>query len=88
MSFSAFRQDSLALGASGTGQIGATRPRCKHAASVLFGLLDAVPEPITVHVRRPMFIRDIFAGEPRDSPRRRPTAVPGYRGSAGTTTHC
>jgi hypothetical protein len=31
---------------------------------VLFALLDAVPEPISVHVRRPMFIRDIFDGEP------------------------
>ncbi len=39
-------------------------PSLQARRSVLFGLLDAVPEPITVHVRRPMFIRDIFAGEP------------------------
>jgi hypothetical protein len=31
---------------------------------VLFALLDAVPAPITVHERRPMFIRDIFADQP------------------------
>ena len=31
---------------------------------MLSGLLDAVPEPIPVQVRRPMFIRDIFAEEP------------------------
>jgi hypothetical protein len=39
-------------------------PSLQARRSVLFALLDAVPEPITVHVRRPMFIRDIFAGEP------------------------
>ncbi len=39
-------------------------PALEARRSVLFGLLDAVPAPITVHVRRPMFIRDIFAGEP------------------------
>ena len=39
-------------------------PSLEARCSVLFALLDAVPEPITVHVRRPMFIRDIFAGEP------------------------
>jgi hypothetical protein len=32
--------------------------------SVLFALLDAVPAPIPVQVRRPMFIRDVFAAEP------------------------
>jgi hypothetical protein len=31
---------------------------------VLFGLLEAVPAPIPVQVRRPMFIRNLFAGEP------------------------
>lgn len=35
--------------------------------SVLFGLLDAVPGPIPVQVRRPMFIRDLFAAEPGGS---------------------
>ncbi len=39
-------------------------PSLSARRSVLFALLDAVPEPITVHVRRPMFIRDMFAGEP------------------------
>jgi hypothetical protein len=34
---------------------------------VLFALLDAVPAPISVQVRRPMFIRDIFADEPGGS---------------------
>ncbi len=38
-------------------------PSLEARRSVLFGLLDAVPDPITVHIRRPMFIRDIFAGE-------------------------
>ena len=38
-------------------------PSLQARRAVLFGLLDAVPVPITVHVRRPMFIRDIFAGE-------------------------
>jgi hypothetical protein len=31
--------------------------------TVLFALLDAVPVSRTVHVRRPMFIRDIFSNE-------------------------
>ena len=39
-------------------------PSLEARRSVLFALLDAVARPITVHVRRPMFIRDIFAGEP------------------------
>ncbi len=49
--------------------------------SVLFGLLDAVPEPITVHVRRPMFIRDIFAGEPGGAEITEATAYGGSRRS-------
>jgi len=32
--------------------------------AVLFALLDSVPAPISIVVRRPMFIRDIFATEP------------------------
>jgi hypothetical protein len=32
--------------------------------AMLFGLLDSVPAPIPIQVRRPMFIRDIFATEP------------------------
>ena len=39
-------------------------PSLEARRAVLFGWLDAVPAPITVHVRRPMFIRDIFATEP------------------------
>jgi Domain of unknown function (DUF4832)/Domain of unknown function (DUF4874) len=39
-------------------------PSLEARRSVLFGLLDAVPGPATVHVRRPMFIRDIFAADP------------------------
>jgi hypothetical protein len=32
--------------------------------ATLFALLDSVPAPIPIQVRRPMFIRDIFATEP------------------------
>jgi hypothetical protein len=39
-------------------------PSLEARRAVLSGLLDAVPEPIPVQVRRPMFIRDVFAGEP------------------------
>jgi hypothetical protein len=39
-------------------------PALEARRSVLFALLDAAPAPITVHVRRPMFIRDLFASEP------------------------
>jgi hypothetical protein len=39
-------------------------PSLEARRRVLFALLDAVPAPITVQVRRPMFIRDIFADEP------------------------
>jgi hypothetical protein len=38
-------------------------PSLEARRAVLSGLLDAVPEPIPVQVRRPMFIRDIFAEE-------------------------
>ncbi len=56
-------------------------PSLQARRSVLFALLDAVPEPVTVHVRRPMFIRDIFAGEPGGpKSRHRPSTVgPGGR---------
>ena len=46
---------------------------------VLFALLDAVPSPISVQVRRPMFIRDIFAGEPGGSELSEATAFSGSR---------
>jgi hypothetical protein len=39
-------------------------PSLESRRAVLFAWLDAVPAPMTVHVRRPMFIRDIFASEP------------------------
>src|SRR6185436_18920315 len=38
-------------------------PSLEARRAVLFGLLDVVPAPISVNVRRPMFIRDIFADE-------------------------
>jgi hypothetical protein len=47
--------------------------------SVLFALLDAVPGPVTVHVRRPMFIRDIFADEPGGAEITEATAYGGSR---------
>ena len=54
-------------------------PALEARRSVLFGLLDAVPPPITVHVRRPMFIRDIFAGEPGGAEITEATAYSGSR---------
>lgn len=38
-------------------------PSLEARRAVLLGLLDAVPEPIPVQIRRPMFVRDIFDGE-------------------------
>ena len=38
-------------------------PSLEARRAVLFGLLEAVPAPIPVQVRRPMFIRDLFPGE-------------------------
>jgi Domain of unknown function (DUF4832)/Domain of unknown function (DUF4874) len=54
-------------------------PSLQARRAVLFGLLDAVPEPITVHLRRPMFIRDIFAGEPGGTELTEATAYGGTR---------
>jgi Domain of unknown function (DUF4832)/Domain of unknown function (DUF4874) len=39
-------------------------PSLEARRAVLFGLLEALPPPLPVQVRRPMFIRDLFAGEP------------------------
>ncbi|WP_074312683.1 DUF4832 domain-containing protein [Singulisphaera sp. GP187] len=39
-------------------------PSLEARRAVLFGLFEAVPSPVAVQVRRPMFIRDLFAGEP------------------------
>jgi hypothetical protein len=38
-------------------------PRLDVRRTILFALLDAIPAPIPIQVRRPMFIRDIFAAE-------------------------
>jgi hypothetical protein len=54
-------------------------PSLEARRSVLFALLDSIPEPITVHVRRPMFIRDLFASEPGGSTLTARTAYSGSR---------
>jgi hypothetical protein len=54
-------------------------PSLEARRAVLFGLLDALPEPIAVQVRRPMFIRDIFAGEPGGAELTEATAYGGSR---------
>jgi Domain of unknown function (DUF4832)/Domain of unknown function (DUF4874) len=54
-------------------------PSLEARRSVLFALLDAVAGPITVHVRRPMFIRDIFADEPGGAELTEATAYGGSR---------
>jgi hypothetical protein len=54
-------------------------PSLEARRAVLFGLLDAVPEPISVQVRRPMFIRDIFADEPGGAELTEATAYGGSR---------
>jgi hypothetical protein len=42
-------------------------PSLEARRAVLFGWLEAVPAPVTVQVRRPMFIRDLFVTEPGGS---------------------
>ncbi len=54
-------------------------PSLEARRAVLFGLLDAVPEPISVQVRRPMFIRDIFVDEPGGAVLTEQTAYSGSR---------
>lgn len=39
-------------------------PGVETRRAILFALLDVVPYPITVHIRRPAFIRDIFKDQP------------------------
>jgi hypothetical protein len=39
-------------------------PSAEARRAVLWGWLESVPAPVTVHVRRPMFIRELLAGEP------------------------
>ena len=73
------RRDSSAPGASGTGRTGATRPRCKPVDRCSSRCSTPCRDPITVHVRRPMFIRDIFAGEPGGAELNEATAYGGSR---------
>jgi hypothetical protein len=54
-------------------------PSLEARRAVLFGLLDAVPGPIPVQVRRPMFVRDIFADEPGGAELTEATAYGGSR---------
>jgi hypothetical protein len=54
-------------------------PSLEARRAVLFGLLEAAPSPITVSIRRPMFVRDIFAREPGGSTLTPETAHSGSR---------
>lgn len=54
-------------------------PSLEARRAVLFGLLDAVPSPIPVQIRRPMFVRDIFADQPGGSTLDESTAHSGSR---------
>jgi hypothetical protein len=54
-------------------------PSLEARRKVLFGWLDSLPAPITVDIRRPMFIRDIFADEPGGSTLTEKTAYSGSR---------
>lgn len=54
-------------------------PSLEARRSVLFGWLDALPTAIMVDIRRPMFIRDIYATEPGGSTLTAETAYSGSR---------
>jgi hypothetical protein len=54
-------------------------PSLEARRKVLFAWLDALPAPITVDIRRPMFIRDIYADEPGGSTLTEKTAYSGSR---------
>ena len=54
-------------------------PSLEARRAVLFGLLDAIPTPIPVQIRRPMFIRDIFADESGGAELAEETAYDGSR---------
>jgi hypothetical protein len=54
-------------------------PSLEARRQVLFAWLDALPAPITVDIRRPMFIRDIYADEPGGSTLSEKTAYSGSR---------
>ncbi len=57
------RPGFLVPGVSGMIPIGASHPALSPGAPDLFALLDVVPAPIPIQVRRPMFIRDMFGME-------------------------
>jgi hypothetical protein len=54
-------------------------PSLEARRKVLFAWLDALPAPIMVDIRRPMFIRDIFADEPGGNTLSEQTAYSGSR---------
>ena len=54
-------------------------PSLEARRKVLFAWLDVLPAPITVDIRRPMFIRDIYADEPGGSTLSEATAYSGSR---------
>lgn len=54
-------------------------PSLEARRKVLFAWLDTLPAPITVDIRRPMFIRDIYADEPEGSTLSAQTAYSGSR---------
>ena len=54
-------------------------PSLEARRKVLFAWLDVLPAPITVDIRRPMFIRDIYAGEPGGSMLSEETAYSGSK---------
>lgn len=54
-------------------------PSLEARRELLFALLDAVPAPIPIQVRRPMFIRDLFADEPGGPKLTEKTAYSGSR---------
>ena len=54
-------------------------PSLEARRKVLFAWLDALPAHITVDIRRPMFIRDIYADEPGGSALSAETAYSGSR---------
>ena len=54
-------------------------PSLEARRNVLFAWLAALPAPITVDIRRPMFIRDIYADEPGGSTLSEKTAYSGSK---------
>ena len=54
-------------------------PSLEARRNVLFAWLDALPAPVAVDIRRPMFIRDIYANEPGGSTLTEATAYSGSK---------